>query len=141
MHDPPSLLGPSNNETWLICGGRDFCDRDLFGSVMRRLLEQRGRPSRIVHGDCRGADRMADKWCRSMGIKAIPVRAEWTRLGRAAGPIRNQRMLDEHAIDVLVAFPGNNGTADMVRRARKAGLSVIEAKPLASEPVRGDLFA
>jgi hypothetical protein len=49
--------------------------------------------------------------------------------GKAAGSIRNQRMLDaEKHIDVVVAFPGGRGTADMVRRARAAGIHVLEIK-------------
>jgi ABC-type sugar transport system substrate-binding protein len=35
-------------------------------------------------------------------------------------------MLDEGKPDIVVAFPGGTGTADMVRRARKAGVVVIE---------------
>jgi hypothetical protein len=43
---------------------------------------------------------------------------EWLSLaGPAAGPIRNQRMLD-WGPDLVVAFAGGKGTADMVRRAR-----------------------
>ena len=47
--------------------------------------------------------------------------ADWTKHGKAAGPIRNQKMLDE-CPDLVVAFPGGKGTADMVRRAMKAGI-------------------
>lgn len=52
--------------------------------------------------------------------------ADWDGLGRKAGPIRNQRMLDEGKPDLVVAFPGDKGTADMVRRARTASLEVLE---------------
>jgi len=50
--------------------------------------------------------------------------AEWHRHGKRAGPIRNQRMLEEGQPDLIVAFPGGHGTADMVRRARQAGIEV-----------------
>jgi hypothetical protein len=43
-----------------------------------------------------------------------------------AGPLRNQRMLDEGKPDLVVAFPGGGGTKDLVRRAVKAGVSVHE---------------
>jgi hypothetical protein len=46
----------------------------------------------------------------------------------AAGGIRNQRMLDEEKPNLVVAFPGGNGTADMCRRANSAGLEVIEVR-------------
>lgn len=35
-------------------------------------------------------------------------------------------MLDLAKPDVVVAFKGGRGTADMVRRAREAGVKVIE---------------
>ena len=40
--------------------------------------------------------------------------------------LRNQRMLDEGKPDLVVAFPGGRDTADMVRRARSAGVEVVE---------------
>jgi len=51
---------------------------------------------------------------------------EWDELGKKAGPLRNQRMLDEGKPDLVVAFPGGGGTKDMVRRAVKAGVAIHE---------------
>ena len=45
-----------------------------------------------------------------------------------AGHIRNQQMIDEGKPDLVVAFPGGAGTADMIRRAKKHNLKVIEVK-------------
>jgi hypothetical protein len=67
---------------------------------------------------------LAGKWAESQGVTVEAYPADWKKHGRAAGPIRNQRMLDENP-DILVAFPGGKGTADMVARARKASLTVI----------------
>lgn len=54
--------------------------------------------------------------------------ADWEKHGKAAGPIRNQQMLTEGKPDIVVAFSDNlsnsKGTADMCRRAHKAGLPV-----------------
>lgn len=52
--------------------------------------------------------------------------ANWLKYGRMAGAMRNQQMLDEEEVDLVVAFPGGKGTADMVRRARAAGIEVRE---------------
>ena len=54
-------------------------------------------------------------------------RAEWSRLVVAAGPIRNQAMLEEAgglahragAELLVLAFPGGAGTASCIREARK----------------------
>jgi hypothetical protein len=66
-------------------------------------------------------------WCRGVPRKPYEVtQGEWDELGKKAGPLRNQRMLDEGKPDLVVAFPGGGGTKDMVRRAVKAGVSVHE---------------
>jgi len=40
--------------------------------------------------------------------------------------MRNQKMLDDNKVDLVVAFPGGKGTADMVERAKKANIEVRE---------------
>jgi hypothetical protein len=123
---------PINGETWLICGGRDFTDKVMFQEAMSEIITRFGVPLKVVHGGYRGADTLADDWARSLAIEAVPVKAEWTKYGPGAGPVRNQKMLDDHRPNKVIAFPGHDGTADMVRRAhaqRDAGrinLDVIE---------------
>jgi hypothetical protein len=118
----------SNGQTWLICGGRDFTDRELFERAMAHLFADRGRPAKIVHGGARGADTMGGELGEKLGLPTVAVMANWS-LGRKAGPIRNQQMLDEHKPDLVVAFPGWRGTADCVRRAKAMGLRVMEVGP------------
>lgn len=113
--------------TWLICGGRDFADKALFQDTINRLVSDRGFPKRIVHGGARGADAMGQALGDCMGIPCIAVLPDWSK-GKIAGPLRNQRMLDEWKPDLVVAFPGGRGTNDMVRRARKAGVEIVEAR-------------
>ncbi len=119
---------PMNGETWLICGGRTFVDEVMFCESMRDIISLKGCPSRIVNGDAPGADRMSSAWARSLGIEVVRVPANWTLDGRRAGPIRNQRMLDIYNPSCVIAFPGGDGTADMVRRSRVALKEVIEVK-------------
>jgi hypothetical protein len=52
--------------------------------------------------------------------------ADWKRFGRAAGPMRNERMLKEGRPDLVIAFPGRTGTAGMKALAREAGVMIIE---------------
>lgn len=108
----------------LICGGRDYSDRALFERVMEPY---RSTATTIIHGACpTGADAMADDWPNAYGQHTERYPADWRTNGSAAGPIRNQRMLDDGQPDLVIAFPGGRGTADMVRRAKAAGVQVIE---------------
>lgn len=77
----------------------------------------------LVHGACSGADTLAARTWEDWGGKTESHPADWTQHGKAAGPLRNQEMVDS-GIDFLVAFPGGRGTADMVRRAEAAGVPV-----------------
>jgi hypothetical protein len=80
----------------------------------------------IIHGAAPGADSIARLAAEDLGLRTEAHPADWARYGRrAAGPIRNQEMLDS-GIDLVIAFPGGRGTADMVRRARKAGITIRE---------------
>jgi hypothetical protein len=109
----------------LVCGGRHYgataAERDALYMEISRL-----RPHIIINGGAEGADELARAWAHYHGKLCLTYPAEWRRYGRAAGPMRNQRMLDEGQPDALLAAPGSRGTADMVRRARACGLPVYE---------------
>lgn len=127
-------------KTWLICGGRDFNDYRFVSYILDKLCMERSAcytsndnwlPSdiRIVTGGARGADDCGEQWAVVNWCQGKVYPAQWDKHGRSAGPIRNQQMLDEEQVDLVVAFHGGLGTADMVSRARKAGIEVIEASP------------
>lgn len=107
----------------LVCGGRDYTDREAVFAALDRLHAERGVDV-VIHGDAAGADTQARLWAVARGIAHHPYPAEWEKHGRGAGPIRNQEMLDGGKPDGVVAFPGGRGTADMVRRAEAAGLKI-----------------
>jgi hypothetical protein len=106
----------------LVCGGRGFDDvARVFWA-----LDELGPVSALIHGCARGADTLAARWAVSRGVEEHRFPANWSRDGKAAGPIRNAQMLREGKPDLVVAFPGGRGTADMVAKAKAAGVHVIE---------------
>ena len=110
----------------LACGGRDYSDRAKVFKTLDKVVDEIICPVTLMHGGANGADKLAAEWANYRNIPVIEVRADWTAHGRAAGPIRNQKMLDAHCPKIVIAFAGGRGTADMVRRSRKAGIQVIE---------------
>lgn len=110
----------------LVCGGREFNDHAL---AFRTLDELRPAPVRIIQGGAAGADELARNWAARNFITYEHFPADWATHGRAAGPIRNQQMLEQGKPDLVIAFPGGRGTADMVRRAKAAGVRVVEVQP------------
>lgn len=110
----------------LVCGGRDFWNPPLAYEVLDDLHAKYGF-SFVVHGNARGADRLGGIWAKLRGIKVIACPADWAKHGKRAGPIRNQNMLGhlDPASAIVVAFPGGAGTRDMVKRAERAGFTIV----------------
>lgn len=107
----------------LVCGGREFDD---WAKLKRHLNPLVFRASVIIEGGAKGADFLGRVYAKWRGIPFKEYPANWKKHGPAAGGIRNQQMLDEGKPDCVLAFPGGRGTADMVRRARQAGIKVHE---------------
>lgn len=107
----------------LVCGGRDYDDWDTVCDELTWLMGDHPIDL-IIHGAAKGADSLAEEFAKASGIASRPFPANWKKHGRRAGPIRNQQMLDEGKPDLVVAFPGGRGTADMIARAKAAGIEV-----------------
>lgn len=107
----------------LVCGGRNY---ENWRTAHRTLSEL--RPSVIIQGGARGADSLAAKWADINGVPLVTYPALWKQ-GKKAGVMRNAFMLADSRPDLVVAFPGGRGTADMVGRARVAGVEVREVAP------------
>src|ERR1041384_2358810 len=124
------MILPTQIDRVLITGGRDFLD---VGYVFRKLNEFRALCgfSILMHGECpSGADALADRWCFNVGVHVCRCPALWDFFksqgkGRAAGVIRNRAMLTLHP-QLVIAFPGDKGTADMLKVARSAQLPTLD---------------
>ncbi|VDS07601.1 hypothetical protein PARHAE_00778 [Paracoccus haematequi] len=114
----------------IVCGGRDYADKDAAVAALDRFHAQHGITC-LIQGGAKGADRLAYEWAASRFVIVHNVPADWKKHGKAAGPIRNQQMIDEHQPNALIAFPGGRGTDDMIKRAKEAGLPVYRpVKPM-----------
>lgn len=124
----------------LVCGGRTYGSQpgelDTLDAVLNEIhdSDSAGAITCLIHGAAPGADRRAGTWAffRRVHVETYPAR--WESEGRAAGPLRNQRMLDCGHPDLVVAFPGGVGTADMVARAHLAGVPLRIVDPPMPKP-------
>lgn len=108
----------------LVCGGRKFKNKEYLFGVLDGL-HVAFKFTRLIHGDARGADSFADEWAISRDVPVTAFPASWEEHGPVAGPRRNTVMLNEEP-QLVVAFPGDVGTADMVKKARRAKIKVLE---------------
>lgn len=113
----------------LIFGGRDCNEHKVMAWLEAHftdVLVERGlrlAPLHIIVGGQRGADNGGLLWGLAWGYQVQVFKADWKKSGKAAGPLRNQRMLNERP-DLGIGFPGGRGTADMTRRLLAAKVPV-----------------
>ena len=139
----------------LVSGDRNYSDRGIVQAVLdgiHRDWYQRNFPSSmdkefvVIEGEAPGVDTIARQCAERLDLSVEPYPARWaehdyeghsgvtcyhkpdpTRCP-AAGPRRNQQMLDEGRPDVVVCFHDNieasRGTKDMLTRAKDAGIPV-----------------
>lgn len=105
----------------ITAGGRDFADYGLLQAKCDQFFREK-RPTAIISGIARGADTLGTRYARERGIQVLEFPADWERLGRRAGMVRNLQMLD--AADAVVAFwdGQSRGTAHTIGEAKKRGL-------------------
>lgn len=113
----------------LVTGSRYLTIGGPIGQALCDVWDDMGRPldATLVHGGARGADTMAEESWVANGLPVERHLAKWHLYGSAAGPRRNQEMVDLGA-DVCLAFylygAENRGTSDCAERARLAGIQV-----------------
>jgi len=123
---------PTNYETFIVTGGREFARAWIVREVLDFVTGP--RPATLLVGDCpTGVDAYARDWAQEAQANGNPVTvrvfaADWAGRARSAGPIRNQKMVDAGA-DMCVVFLAekgdNRGTRDTARRAEKAGMTIM----------------
>jgi len=110
----------------LVCGGRKFSDYEQMDEILDRV-----NPSVLIQGGATGADSLAHDWAkrRLSEDNRITEKADWNKYGKSAGFLRNQKMIDDHHPDLVIAFDGGNGTAHMIRTAKKAKIRLLIVRP------------
>lgn len=112
--------------TVCVTGGRDFTDMELVFLTLDEI-HKTNPDMKLIVGDARGADACAVDWARERKVPCIVHKAHWDEYGKRAGPIRNKEMVDA-GFDLLVAFPGGRGTANMREQTKDANIKVMEVE-------------
>ncbi len=125
----------------LVCGGRDYRNKEELFSQLYTYHYNCTIITLLINGGVPGADTLSTMWAHENNIPFKEFHPDWRNLealgavikqGRfelynaMAGFDRNQKMIDEGKPKLVMAFPGGRGTADMVSRARKACIAVLE---------------
>jgi hypothetical protein len=104
----------------VFSGSRDWPNARY---ILQELKQLDPKVITVLHGACPpkiikgpdgtdvylGADYMVDQIARKLGFTVEKHPANWTELGRKAGPIRNRQMI-ETGVDMLIAFQKDHST-------------------------------
>lgn len=106
----------------MVCGSREWSDE--LGWRIRARLNDLPRDAEILHGDARGADRIAHLHAVATGR---PFRRFWPDK-KLPSPyryhVRNDKMLNQ--ADLVLAFwdGKSRGTASVIQKARERGIPI-----------------
>lgn len=121
----------------LIFGSRTWTDSTVMECYLAGLEDWAPPDEKImiIHGDARGADRLAGAIADQCGYSVLAFPAEWPVRGSPrwafaqAGHERNQRMLDEGKPEIAVGFKdyfdwslSQGGSEDMAKRCKAANV-------------------
>lgn len=92
----------------------DFCIKDI--KKENELI--------FLSGGCRGTDILGERYAMERGYKVLRFSADWRKYGRAAGPIRNEKMVQK--ADLVIAFwdGKSKGTGSLIKYAKKYNKNV-----------------
>jgi len=110
----------------LITGSRYGWDEDALKQALFDALRELGTEDTIlVHGAAPGVDAQAATIWQNWGLQDEPHPADWS-IGKKAGPLRNQEMVDLGA-DLCLAFPAvdSRGTRHCLGAAQTAGIPTV----------------
>ena len=114
----------------LVTGGRDYANRRSVFDTLDVL-----KPDVLIEGGAAGADALARAWATERGVQPATFSANWNKLGKPAGPIRNAMMvtvlkaLEKAGWECkVVAFSGGRGTANCTMTAEESGFVVEKVK-------------
>ncbi len=97
----------------IIAGSRSFTDYELLSEKAAKVNNFE-EITEVVCGGAKGADILGKKWADENEIPVKLMPANWSKHGKAAGPIRNREMA-EYADALLVFWDGESpGTKNMI---------------------------
>lgn len=113
----------------LVCGDRWWEDYDLVESTLKKI-DRISRIEYLIEGGQKGADDCAFfAFLKMKGGHVLEFLPDWKQFGMSAGPIRNQKMLDEGNPDLVLAFHDDiersRGTKDMASKAVRQKIPVF----------------
>ncbi len=108
----------------LFTGGRKY---DNYGELMQFMHDKFPLFDKDVvfcQGEAKGLDLMIKGYLKGNGYPVFGMDAQWIHYKDAAGSLRNKWMRDFFMPDLLIAFPGGSGTANMIELCNEKQITI-----------------
>ncbi len=105
-----------------VVGSRSCEDYEMVSGFLKNFNNQ--KPI-IVSGGAKGVDSLAERFADENELKKKIYKADWSKYGRAAGPVRNQQIVENSDAMIAFATRDSNGTKNSVKLAVKKGIPVL----------------
>lgn len=122
----------------LVCGGRDFNKYVVIYDALDNLYFQH-KINTIITGGAKGADYWGEAWAITNHVPLVVFKANWEKYGKSAGHIRNTQMINEGKPNLVLAFPGGKGTANMIKQAHANKIEVLKIDVLKAYALRQEI--
>lgn len=111
----------------LVTGSRYNLQPKVLYSILSSVVGE-NKDITIITGGATGVDTQVNRYALEKGYKTEVYMADWRGKGKAAGPLRNKRMLEEGKPTFTLAFhfdfAESKGTTDMINQSLKGGVPV-----------------
>ncbi len=108
----------------IIAGSRDIYDytliKDYIDSQCKFDITE------IVSGTCSGVDTCGERYAKEHNIKLTKFPANWTKYGKAAGPIRNQSMALYADVAIVIHHTCSKGSMNMLQCMKQLNKPCID---------------
>lgn len=105
----------------IIAGSRDITNYDV---LLEAIAESGFEITEVVCGGARGADALGETWARKHSLPIRYFYADWNKLGKRAGYVRNADMAKYGEALIALWDGSSKGTGHMIDLANSAGIHV-----------------
>ena len=106
----------------IIAGGRNI---DSWNEFSQAIKDSEFDITEVIAGGARGVDAMAEKWAGLKNLPCTVIKADWDKLGKVAGPRRNETMAKIGEALIAIWDGESPGTQHMITIAKRRGLNVF----------------
>lgn len=123
----------------IVAGSRKFNDHFLLKCKIEwflRYLETTTEGTIIISGTARGADQLGEKYAKENNMEVIRMPADWNKLGKRAGYVRNQEMAKKADACIVFWDEESRGSKHMIDIAQKEKipLCIVKCNSKRSKP-------